>query len=213
LVESGRHESPVIHADQFLTNRAYGSTAYSFGEMFVHQLGAVVGEKVLAQGLIRYYNTCRFKHPEPIDFERVMEKESGLELDWYFDEWINTTRTLDYGIRSVLSVNGDLRVEVERIGEQLMPVDVRVERRDGSSATFHIPLSLQRGAKEAGSEKLAFTVLAPWQWTDTGYVFTVPGPIASVKSIVLDPLNRTAEIDVTNNAVSFPDGVEGFLKP
>jgi hypothetical protein len=44
-------------------------------------------------------------------------------------------------------------------------------------------------------------------------VFTVPGPIASVKAIVLDPLNRTAEIDVTNNIVSFPDGVEGFLKP
>lgn len=213
LVESGRHESPVIHADQFLTNRAYGSTAYSFGEMFVYQLGAVVGEKVLAEGLIRYYNTCRFKHPEPIDFERVMEKESGLELDWYFDEWINTTRTLDYGIRSVLAVNGDLRVEVERIGEQLMPVDVRVERRDGSSATYHIPLSLQRGAKEAGSEMHAFTVLAPWQWTDQSYVFTVPGPIASVKAIVLDPLNRTAEIDVTNNIVSFPDGVEGFLKP
>ena len=213
LVESGRHESPVVHADHFLTNRAYGSTAYSFGEMFVHQLGAVVGEKVLAEGLIRYYNTCRFKHPEPIDFERVMEKESGLELDWYFDEWINTTRTLDYGIRSVLAVNGDLRVEVERIGEQLMPVDVRVERRDGSSVTYHIPLSLQRGAKEAGSEKHAFTVLAPWQWTDPGYVFTVPGPIASVKAIVLDPLNRTAEIDVTNNIVSFPDGVEGFLKP
>ena len=213
LVESGRHESPVIHADHFLTNRAYGSTAYSFGEMFVHQLGAVVGEKVLAKGLIRYYNTCKFKHPEPIDFERVMEKESGLELDWYFDEWINTTRTLDYGIRSVLSLNGDLRVEVQRIGEQLMPVDVRVERRDGSSATYHIPLSLQRGSKEAGSEKLAFTVLAPWQWTDPGYVFTVPGPIASVKAIVIDPLNRTAEIDVTNNIVSFPDGVEGFLKP
>jgi hypothetical protein len=181
--------------------------------MFVYQLGAVVGEKVLAEGLIRYYNTCRFKHPEPIDFERVMEKESGLELDWYFDEWINTTRTLDYGIRSVLAVNGDLRVEVERIGEQLMPVDVRVERRDGSSASYHIPLSLQRGAKEAGSEMHAFTVLAPWQWTDQSYVFTVPGPIASVKAIVLDPLNRTAEIDVTNNIVSFPDGVEGFLKP
>ena len=67
-------------ADQFLTNRAYGSTAYSFGEMFVHQLGAVVGEKVLAKGLIRYYNTCKFKHPEPIDFERVMEKEKLLHL-------------------------------------------------------------------------------------------------------------------------------------
>lgn len=213
LVESGRHEPPVIHADQFLTNRAYGTTAYSFGEMFVHQLGAVVGEKTLAKGLQRYYTTCKFKHPEPIDFERVMEKESGLELDWYFDEWINTTRTLDYGIQSVLAVNGELRVVVERIGEQLMPVDLRVERRDGSSTTYHIPLSLQRGAKDDASDAFPFTLLEPWQWTDPTYVITIPGPMASVKAMVLDPLNRTAEIDMTNNSVMFPDGVEGFVKP
>ncbi len=213
LVESGRHEPPVIHADQFLTNRAYGTTAYSFGEMFVHQLGAVVGEKTLAKGLQRYYTTCKFKHPEPIDFERVMEKESGLELDWYFDEWINTTRTLDYGIQSVLAVNGELRVVVERIGEQLMPVDLRVERRDGSSTTYHVPLSLQRGAKDDASDAFPFTLLEPWQWTDPTYVITIPGPMASVKAMVLDPLNRTAEIDTTNNSVMFPDGVEGFVKP
>ncbi|HPF91888.1 MAG TPA: M1 family metallopeptidase, partial [Flavobacteriales bacterium] len=95
LVKSGHQEPPSIHADHFLTNKAYGATAYSFGEMFVHQLGAVVGEEKVKEGLRRYYDVCGFKHPEPIDFERVMEKGSGLELDWYFDEWINTTRTLD----------------------------------------------------------------------------------------------------------------------
>src|SRR5690606_14262534 len=42
LVESGKHEPPSVHADHFLTNHAYGVTAYNFGELFVHQLGAVV---------------------------------------------------------------------------------------------------------------------------------------------------------------------------
>jgi len=213
LVNSGKHEAPSTPADHFITNRAYGTTAYSFGELFVHQLGTVVGEKDLKAGLLRYFDVCKFKHPEPIDLERVMEKQSGVELDWYFDEWINTTRTLDYGIRSVLAMNGELRVELERIGEQLMPVDLRVERRDGSSTTYHVPLSLERGAKRAVSEALPFTLCDPWQWTDPTYTLTIPGPLAAIKSVTIDPLGRTAEIDATNNTVEFPLGTEGFAKP
>jgi len=213
LVKSGKHEVPSIHADHFITNKAYGTTAYSFGEMFVHQLGAVVGEKDLKAGLLRYFDACKFKHPEPIDLERVMEKQSDLELDWYFDGWINTTRKLDYGIRSVLAVNGELRIELERLGEQLMPVDVRVEYRDGRNASYHIPLSLERGVKKATAEALPFTAVDPWQWTDPTYLLIIPGPLAAVATVTIDPLGRTAEIDVTNNRVEFPEGTEGFAKP
>jgi hypothetical protein len=173
----------------------------------------VVGEKDLAAGLLRYYDVCKFKHPEPIDFERVMEKQSGLELDWYFDEWINTTRTLDYGIRSVLGMNGEVRIELERVGEQLMPVDLLVEFHDGRRSSLHIPLSLQRGAKREGSESAPFTTLPAWQWTDPTYVLSLPIALSQIKAVVLDPLERTAEVDRTNNAVELPVGAEGFVKP
>lgn len=213
LVASGKHEAPSLHADHFSTNRAYGTTAYNFGEMFVHQLSAVVGEKDLAAGLLRYYDACKFKHPEPIDFERVLEKQSGLELDWYFDEWINTTRTLDYGIRSVVGVNGEVRIELERVGEQLMPVDIMVVQHNGNRSFYHIPLSLQRGTKQRNSESFEFTTLPPWQWTDPNYVLTITGPLSQMKAVVLDPLQRTAEIDLSNNIVELPVGTEGFSKP
>ena len=213
LVRSGRHEPPSLHADHFITNRGYGATAYSFGEMFVHQLGAVVGEKELRAGLLRYYDVCRFKHPEPIDFERVMEKRSGIELDWYFDEWINTTRTLDYGIRTVLGTDGGTMVELERTEEQLMPVDVAVALRDGTTQHYHIPLSLQRGAKRPDSETFPFEVLAPWQWTDPTYAFRVPVALASIKSITIDPLGRTADMDRSDNTVELPADAAGFARP
>lgn len=213
LVKSGDHEPPSIHADHFITNKAYGTTAYSFGELFVDQLGAVVGEKTLKKGLLRYFDVCKFKHPEPIDFERVMEKESGLELDWYFDEWINTTRTLDYGIRSVIGMNGGVHIELERKGEQLMPVDVLLEMKDGRIMEFHVPLSLQRGVKAIDSEETAFTALEPWQWTDITYSFNVPVPLSDVRIVVVDPLARIADMDPSNNAVELPEGTEGFLKP
>jgi len=213
LVKSGKHEPPSLHADHFITNKAYGTTAYSFGEMFVHQLSTVVGEKNIEQGMLRYFDACKFKHPEPIDFERVMEKQSGVELDWYFDEWINTTRTLDYGVRSILGNGGKLNIELERMGEQLMPVDLRIDLRDGRSANYHIPLSLQRGTKAAAAETFEFTVLEPWQWTDPTYAFTLPFTLADVKAVTIDPLMRTADMDASNDGVEFPDGTEGFARP
>jgi len=213
LVESDKHEPASIHADHFLTNFGYGVTAYNFGEVFVHQLGAVIGEQTLAAGMLRYTKVCGFKHPEPIDFERVMEKESGLELDWYFDQWINTTRKLDYGIRSVLEVDGQLRITLERKGEMLMPVDVAVEDRDGRITVYHIPLSLMRGARPAGSEEWPFTTLDPWPWTDPNYSFVVPGRMARLAAVTIDPLDRTADVDRSNDRVVLPEGAGGFTRP
>lgn len=212
LVESGKHEPPSVPADHFLTNAAYGTTAYSFGEMFIHQLGAVVGEKGLAQGLLRYFDACRFKHPEPIDLERALEKQSGLELDWYFDEWVNTTRTLDYAIAEVLQVGDSLRITLERRKDQLMPADVAVVGRDGSVSRYHVPLSLARGGKRAASEAEPFTLLPPWQWTDPDYTFTIAGDIGALAGVVLDPLQRVADMERGNDAVELPEGARGVLR-
>ncbi len=142
-----------------------------------------------------------------------MEKQSGVELDWYFDEWINTTRTLGYGIRGTMGQQGSTTIELERIGEQLMPVDVRVEKRDGSMVTYHIPLSLQRGTKATTSENFAFIAMEPWQWTDPFYAFTIPLDFAAIKSIVVDPLERLADMDRSNNAIALPEGSTGFARP
>ena len=213
LVASGKQEAPSIHADHFKTNAAYGATAYSFGELLVHQLGAVVGEKTIDAGMLRYFDACKFKHPAPIDFERVMEKQSGLELDWYFDEWINTTRQLDYGIREVLQVGTELRITLENNGDQLMPVDLEIEMRDGAHENYHIPLSLMRGSKPAGSEAETFSTLSAWQWTDPTYTLNLPGTLANVASITLDPHHRLADMDLSNDRVELPEGAGGMVKP
>ncbi len=213
LVESGKQEPPSVHADHFLTNAGYGATAYSFGEMLVHQAGAVVGERTLAQGLLRYWDACRFKHPEPIDLERALEKQSGLELDWYFDQWVNTTRRLDYAIAEVLQVGDSLRITVARKGEMLMPVDLDLVLRTGERRSYHIPLSLARGAKAPGSDRAAFTVLPRWQWTDPTYTLTVPGDIAQLAAVTLDPLQRTADMDRANDRVELPEGARGLVRP
>ncbi len=44
LVKSGLEEPLTTHADHFNTNLAYSLASYSKGEMFLEQLGYIVGD-------------------------------------------------------------------------------------------------------------------------------------------------------------------------
>ena len=128
--KSGMAEPLTTHADHFQTNSAYGVASYVTGAVFLHQLEYIIGEKAFDKGMLTYFDTWKFKHPNPNDFIRVMEKESGLELDWYKEYWIQTTHFIDYSIKAVdsegmknnftFSEEGELVVESAMVGEAPM---------------------------------------------------------------------------------------------
>ncbi|MBK9758833.1 MAG: M1 family metallopeptidase [Flavobacteriales bacterium] len=212
LASSDMHEPMSTHADHFRTNRGYGSTAYSKGEFFLDQLGYVIGDSLLHQGLLRYYSACRFKHPEPIDVQRVMEKQSGLQLDWYFDEWINTTRELDYAISSVFGRSDSTFITLSRNGEMLMPVDVSVTDITGSSRMYSVPLSLMLGSRQKELEKADFQTLRPWNWTSPEYTFAIPRSMSTIKAITVDPQMRMPDMKRENDQVILEPASEGFIR-
>ncbi len=212
LARSPDHEPMSTHADHFTTNRGYGATAYSKGEFFLDQLGSVIGDSTLHRGLLKYYDACRFKHPEPVDVQRAMEKTSGLQLDWYFDEWINSIAELDHAIKGVMQRNDSTFITLEREGKMLMPLTVRVVARDGSVEDHFIPLSLMLGApRELPGPRVQ--VQAPWQWTDPTYTFAVHMPISAISSVHVDPEGRTADGDRTNDDLQLDPATQGvFLR-
>lgn len=198
LVESGLEEPMTTHSDHYATNRAYGSAAYSKGAVFLHQLSYVVGMPAFERGMRRYFNTWKFKHPDAHDFLRVMEKESGLELDWYLEYFVNSIRTIDYGIESVEGDEQQTNVTLNRVGAMPMPLDVLVTYQDGRQELFYIPLRIMRGEKKNETD-LKRTVLADWPWTYPTYRMTVPYPASDIKSMVIDPSMRLADVDRGNN--------------
>lgn len=212
IVEAGKDEPMSTHADHYKTNYAHGVNSYNKGEMFVAQLRGVVGEKTLNSGLLSYYEKCKFKHPAPIDFERVMEKESGLELDWYFDEWINTNNLLDYAVGGVWQIEDKLTIQLLNKGDQLMPLDIVVVDRTGSENYLHIPLSLMLGSKSAKSEDYPFEVAEPWVWTHKSYELVLDMPLESVKAVIIDPFGRLADVDRENDSLLIPQGMKGIIK-
>ena len=198
IVKSGNEEPLSSHADHFNTNRAYSVAAYSKGAVTLGQLEYIMGKEVFDRAFRRYFSTWKFKHPNPTDFKRIMEKESGLELDWYFLDWVGTTRTIDYGIRSVISYGDKTMVTLERTGQMPMPVEVVVEYNNGDKEKYYMPLRIMRGEKQDDGT-MPRKVLPDWPWTYPTYTFSIPVSGEDIKSIEIDPSKRMADINQSDN--------------
>ena len=187
LAKSGKEQPLTTQADRYNFNQAYSISAYSKGEVFMAQLGYVIGEDNLKKTIKKYFNDFHFKHPKPLDIIRSAEKVSGLELDWYLMDFAQTTNTIDYGVKAV---DGH-KITLERIGLMPMPIDVTVTYTDGSSEDFYIPLQMMRGEKPTTA-----TIKADWAWAYPTYTFEAS---KQVRSVQIDPKNRMADINKNNN--------------
>ena len=186
-VNASIEEPLTTHADRFNTNTAFSIASYTKGSMFLTQLNYIIGEDNVKKTLKKYYNDFKFKHPTPNDIKRTAEKVSGIELDWYLNEWIETTHTIDYAIAKVEGKN----ITLARVGQIPMPVDVSVTYVDGTSEDFNIPLRMMRGEKPTSA-----TILKDWPWAQPTYTFTT---LKEIKTIEIDPTQLMADIDRNNN--------------
>jgi len=205
IVKSGLEEPMSTHADHYITNAAYGTAAYSKGAISLSQLEYIVGKKVLRKGLLRYFDEWKFKHPDLNDFIRVMEKESEMELNWYYEYWVNTTNTIDYGIKSVVSKNQKTALLLEKIGEMPMPLDVVVKLNSGEIKTYNIPLRIMRGEKSLTQHAI---LMSDWPWVNPYYTLSLPFSTDDIESIEIDPSQRMADVDRENNVYPFSRKLE-----
>jgi hypothetical protein len=204
LVQSGQEEPMSTHADHFQTNYAYGQASYDKGAVFLHQLSYIIGKEKFDRGMLDYFETWKFKHPNVNDFIRVMEKMSGMELDWYREYFVNTTFWPDYAIYSVASApQNSSKVVLGRIGAMPMPVDVRVVTMEGQTHHYTIPLDIMRGAKTS-EEGTNYTVAPDWIWVSPNYELIIGIPPGKIRSIEIDPSLRLADVDRSNNRREAP---------
>jgi len=196
LALSGKEEPASLLADYYNTNYAYSLEAYYKGQVLAIQLGYIIGNDNLNKTFLKFYDQWKFKHPSGNDFKRVAEEVSGINLKWYFNLFINTTRKIDYAIEGV---NGNT-IKLVNNSDFAMPIDLLVEYTDGTKELFYIPLREMRGEKPEenlveykGAKR---TVLEDWFWTKPTYEVKTS---KEVKKATIDPTKRLADVNDKNN--------------
>jgi Peptidase family M1 domain len=204
LAKSGLEEPASTHADHFNTNYAYSNAAYSKGATLLGVLGYVIGDSLRDIVLLNYYNTWKFKHPNANDFFRVAEKTSGLQLQWLKEYWMNSTKTIDYGLNDIQAGNNTAIISIQRLGKLPMPIEVLITYKDGTSELHYMPLDLMLGGK--ASEGAVNQIVHPaWQWVAPTYTFETSKPLSALKSIEIDPSYRMPDLNRSNNKLEIPN--------
>ena len=198
IAKSGREEPMSTHSDHYDLNGAYSSAAYGKGAVWMSQMGYVIGEEARDKALLEYFDTWKFKHPNPNDVLRVFEKVSGLELDWYNEYFVYTTKQIDYGVKEVVGDGDKTSITLEKVKQMPMPMDVVVTYKDGTTEVHYMALRMMRGEKPAETNYKRI-VHEDWPWTNPVYEFSIDRPISEIASVEIDPSGRMADTNRDNN--------------
>jgi len=208
--------SPIMTNSEQVLNlgpNAYGKPATALNIL----RETVLGKELFDKAFKEYSERWAFKHPTPADFFRTMEDASGTDLDWFWRGWFYGVDHVDIAMTGIkkfkigesesetfkeaINANDEFNefsaqlseeqksqvaekpffyeVSLENKGGLVMPVILEFTYADGSREVRRIPAEIWRKNAEKISK-----------------VFNTE---KEVTSIVLDPFEETADINLTNN--------------
>jgi len=104
----------------------YGTMIYDKAGIGFNYLRAYLSDSMFDATMQSYYRIWKFRHPGPEDLQRVFEAETGKDLDWFFVDFIGTTKRLDY---KVVRMKGQ-QLLVQNVGELNGPLVLSGLKRD-----------------------------------------------------------------------------------
>jgi len=139
----------------------------------------VLGKDRFDAAFREYIRAWAYKHPTPADFFRVMRDQSGMELDWFWRDWIFTTARLDQAVDSgSRGTDGVTSIYLTNRGTMVMPTTLRLTFVNAPVREVRLPVEM-------------------WNLGDH-FVYRVPGN-AQVQAVEIDPRNAMPDIDRANN--------------
>lgn len=198
-----RDELPPIntHSDEFSRLPTGYRMVYYKTAVMLFNLQYVLGDSLMLNAMRHYFHQWKFKHPYAEDFRQSIMDYTKVDLNWFFDQWIETGKQLDYAIKGVKRRNADAgqRIHLRRIGDMQMPIDMAVTANDGRQYNFHIPNNWYVKRTDA-------TVLPRWIGFDEvqrDYFAQVDIP-SGIADVRLDTTYRLGDANWLNNSLRFP---------
>lgn len=197
----------------------YGNVYYKTATM-LYNLQYVLGEELFQKALQHYFNQWKMAHPYFEDFRASIIQYTKTDLNWFFDQWLETTKKIDYSVGKVNRVNGvdkvngvdgvnkvekaevksNFEIQFRRKGLMQMPVDFTVYTKD-SNYQFVIPNTYF-------VKQTSATVLPTWKgWglLNQTYTAKIALPAGSkITNIQIDPTYKLADINQLDNSSKRP---------
>ncbi|MBN2366465.1 MAG: M1 family metallopeptidase [Calditrichaeota bacterium] len=183
------------------SRRESGLYSYDKSALILKTLERYLGRNTMDRVLKTYVNRYKFRHPKTTDFISTVNEISGKELDWFFDQALGDTSTIDYSVERISFTESP----VEKSADLLQPelTSEVIIRREGSF-TFPVEIICHFSSGD--------TVKELWDGQDSVLVLRYIRPDRIV-SAEIDP-NSVLWLDLnwTNNSLTTRENQTPFLR-
>ena len=209
LRDATKYNDPALntHSDDFGSALGHGGgyrhVYYKTGAM-LYNLQYVLGDELFLEAMQHYFQKWKMAHPYFEDFREAIIEYTKVDLNWFFDQWFETSKTIDYSIEDISKTSeNNFEITFERKGEMQMPIDFSVFANDGKEYKYHIPNHWFVKQTDA-------TVLEKWHaWGKLYPKYTTTVSIPSgIDYVQIDPSERLADRYMLNNVSKIPLDVD-----
>ncbi|RYD57431.1 MAG: M1 family peptidase [Sphingobacteriales bacterium] len=173
----------------------YGMVYYKTASM-LYNLQYTLGDSLFLAAMQHYFDQWRFAHPYFEDFRNSIIQYTKVDLNWFFDEWLETTKTADYRIGRIRKISGQdsFAINLHRKGQMQMPIDLTVTAKDGRQYSYHIPNTWFNKNTEAATLPKWYG----WGKLHPSYSANVQVP-SGIRHVQIDTSYRLADVNYTDN--------------
>ena len=172
LASFGLDQPLETHSDDF-SSFNYGAIMYQKTGVIFFYLMDYLGAEKFDAAMSAYYQQWKFKHPQPADLQKTLETQTGKDLNWLFKDLIQTTKHIDYNLKTVQIAKTGTVVKLANKGQVNGPIEVNIYGQDQKVETV---------------------------WAEPGQKSVlVQTPFASISKVEIDRLNDIPELNRQNN--------------
>jgi len=133
---SSSEDLPIITPTSELVG-GYAHNAYGKASLSYLALKDLLGDQLFLKALHVYMGNWHGKHPIPWDFFNSINSGSGMNLNWFFNNWFFTNDYIDIALKNVTRDNNGYMLAIQNIGGFAIPFDVELTYADGTTQTVH----------------------------------------------------------------------------
>jgi aminopeptidase N len=199
-VNSSNSATLNTHSDHFNSAERHGggySQVYFKTATMLYNLEQVLGEELFLNAMKHYVAKWKIGHPYWADFRKSIIEYTHVDLNWFFDGWIEKNYTIDYAVSSMKRDATGTSIELKRLGKMSMPLEIGIIDENGAEKSFYIPNSYF--VKKTDASVLEKWVT--WDELNTSYTFHVR---FKAKEVIIDPRGRVADVNRLNNSSKTP---------
>lgn len=138
---------PVISSPQNMKEKNIGYLVY-YKPAYALQLlrNEIIGRERFDHAFKKYIQHWAYKHPTPNDFFRIIENETGENLNWFWRGMFQHNWQMDQSISEVRYPEMDPKkgalITIQNLGKLPMPIEVEVTTISGKKITVKLPVEI-----------------------------------------------------------------------